>query len=77
MDASCPITTAPGLAQRRIRLPSFSLTAVLLLVIGAVFCSPAATAWLEFDRSAVAAGQWCVLRFLAVEGWRRPVRAGP
>ncbi len=58
MDASCPITTAPGLAQRRIRLPSFSLTAVLLLVIGAVFCSPVATALLEFDRSAVAAGQW-------------------
>ncbi|MHC4902735.1 MAG: rhombosortase [Planctomycetota bacterium] len=58
MDGSCPITTASGLEQHRIRLPSFSLTAVLLLVIGAVFCSPAATAWLEFDRGAIAAGQW-------------------
>jgi rhomboid family GlyGly-CTERM serine protease len=27
-------------------------------VIGAIFCSPAATAWLQFDRDAVAAGQW-------------------
>ncbi|MHC4768326.1 MAG: rhombosortase [Planctomycetota bacterium] len=58
MDGSCAITTASDLEQRRIRLPSCSLTAVLLLVIGAVFCSPAATALLEFDRSAVAAGQW-------------------
>jgi rhomboid family GlyGly-CTERM serine protease len=58
MDSSCPITTASGLEERRIRLPSFSLTAVLLLVIGAVFCSPAATASLEFDRGAIAAGQW-------------------
>ena len=58
MEAHCPVTTASGLQQRRIRLPSCSLTAALLLVIGAVFCSPAATALMEFDRGAVAGGQW-------------------
>ena len=72
VDARPAILTAPMPRQRRsLRLPSAPLTAALCAVIGAVFLFPAAAASLEFDRDAVAAGQWWRLLTSHLTHWGR------
>ncbi len=63
-------TLVTVLAPRRNRhLPPIHLTAALCAVLGLVFLWPAATAWLEFDRQAVASGQWWRLLSAQLAHW--------